>query len=547
VEEYTDAHFTFDNGDELSRDVGRVSLILVLLTALNVAALMVARGVSRARETAIRAAIGASRFQIMALTLTESLALAIGGGVLGLLFGQAALSAMTRYLWNQATIVPYWMDFSLGRESVLLVGLLVILALAVSGILPALRTSRTDLDHALRTRPHDAPGSRVRVMGWIVGLEVTLSCFLLALAAVAVEEAQEQLRTGAEFPTEGVLTGQVVLESLDYPDRASREVFFASLLNALRAEPLVESATLSTALPGKPGAVLPVGLANHGEGTSPHPPAQVRSIDPEFLDLLQLPVLVGRRFAGSDDESGDPVAIVNEAFVRRHGIEGNALGRSIAVDRLVREEPYTATIVGVVGDRGVTPHARGQPVAGVYLPFQQVSARAGYLLVRTRTDASLPEVWHDAVGALNPYLPLGEVLSLEETLRRGHGTPTLFGSVFLALGASTLLVALVGLYGVHSFSLSRRVREIGLRRALGAREEQIAWESVRRGLHPVWVGVLLGTVPGVLVAGLLAPVEPSVLGILAAPLLLVATSLLALWRPTWAASRAHPMDALREG
>jgi len=384
-------------------------------------------------------------------------------------------------------------------------------------------------------------------MTWLVGLEVTLSCFLLALAAVSVEEAQRQLRTGAEFPTEGVLTGQVVLDDQDYPDCAGGAAFFARVLGALRAEPSVRSASLTVALPGKSGAILPVGMDGQGENSVAHPPAQVRSIDPGFLDLLQLPVLAGRPFVDADDDSREAVAIVNEAFARRHDISGDAVGRTIEVERLFPGDPYTATIVGVVADRGVTPYARGRPVPGVYLPFQQVPARAAYFLVQVRADASLPVIWHDAVGTLDPYLPLGEVLSLDETLRRGHGVPTLFGSIFLALGASTLLVALVGLYGVHAQSLARRVREIGLRRALGGREVRIAREGVGRGLRPVWVGMPLGTIPGVLMARLVVPMEPDLLGLLAGPLLFLSTSLIVLWRPTWTASRAHPMEALREG
>jgi len=547
VESYTRAHFTNDIGDELSRYVGWISLILLVLSALNVAALMIALGASRARETAIRRAMGASRWQVMAFTLTESLLLAVSGGLIGLVSGRAALEIMVRYLTSQATIIPYWIDFDLGRETMALVGLLVLLAVLVSGMLPALRASRTDLDHALRTRPHDPSGNAARAMTWLVGLEVTLSCFLLALAAVSVEEARRQLDTGAEFPTEGVLTGQVVLDARDYPDRAGRAAFFASVLHALQAHPSVGSAALTVALPGKDGAILPAGMAGQGKGSTVHSPAQVRSIDPRFLDLLQLPLLAGRRFADADDDSQEPVAIVNEAFARRHDLSGSAVGRTIEVERLIRGEPHTATIVGVVADRGVTPFSGGRPVPGVYLPFEQVPARAAYLLVQVRADASFPEIWHDVVGPLDPYLPLGQVLSLDETLRRGHAVPTLFGSVLLALGASTLLVALVGLYGVHAQSLARRVREIGLRRAMGGRETRIAWESVSRGLRPVWVGVPLGTIPGVLTARLVVPMEPDLLGILAGPILFLATSLIVLWRPTWTASRAHPMEALREG
>lgn len=547
VERYPSAHFSDGRPDETTRRVGMVSLILVILTGANVAAVMVARGVVRSREAAVRMALGSSRAQVMALTLTEALFLAVGGGALGLLLGHAALQVMVRYLTSQATIIPYWMDFGLGARSVLLTGVLGLLALAAAGVLPAIRSSRTDIDGALRLRPHGGLGGAGRIMAVVVALEVTLACFLLAMSSVVIDQGLTQLQTGAAFPTEGIMTGRFVLEPPAYPDEDGRRTQLARVLEALRAEPAVRSATLTSALPGKAGALRAAAPVDGIGDPAALPPAQVRSVGDEFFAVLGLTASAGRLLSGGDRASAEAVAVVNEAFARRHDAAEDLVGRRIVVDRVAGQESYEARVVGVVNDRGVTPHVEGRPAPGVYLPSDQVPPVGAYLLVRARDGVTLPEAWHDAVAPVDPYLPLGDVLSLEETLRRGHGAATLFTSVFLSLGGVTLLVVLVGLRGVHSFSMARRVRELGVRRALGASPAQVLRDGIRRGLNPVWVGVLVGTLPGFLAARTVVSAEPPVVVLLLPPALMVAGSLFAIWRPTRRASRADPMEALRDG
>lgn len=553
VERHTEAHWSVDGNDERTRRIGMLSLILVLVAAVNVAALMVARSVSRSRETAVRMALGASRSQVMSLTLTEGLFLAVVGCIFGLGLGYAALQVMVRYLTGQATIVPYWMDFQLGSRSVVLAAVLGLLALAVAAVLPALHASRTDLDRTLRHRPHGGAGDAAHLMRWVVGLEVTLTCFLLAVSSVVVDEALSQLRTGADFATEGIMTGRFVLEPPDYEGVAARRAFFSRLGADLEAEPSVHTASLTSALPGAEGLLVPSGVVGPEVDPDRLHPARSRSIDPAFFPLVGASIVAGRPFSDADDATSEPVAIVNQAYAEREGGGADILGRRIVIgapgrgDAVREGEGYTVTVVGVVDDRGITPHARGQPAPGMYVPIQQVPPPVTWVLVRSRDGTPLFEVWHQAVATLDPYLPLDEVLSLEETLRRGHGAATLFMSVFLALGSATLLVALVGLHGVQAFSLARRAPEIGLRRALGAGRWQVLREGMSRGLRPVWVGLLLGIVPGFLVAGAVVPVEPDVRIYLLVPALLVVASAVAIWHPTRRAAGADPMDVLGDG
>lgn len=547
VERYPAAHFSDVRLDRTTRRVGIASLILVILTGANGAAVMFARGMARSREAAVRLALGGSRAQVMALTLMETLFLAVAGGTFGLLLGHAALQAMVRYLTSQATIVPYWMDFGMGARSMILAGLLALVALAAAGVPPAIRSSRTNVDGALRLRPHEGRGGARRAMTAVVGLEVMLACFLLAMSSPVIDEGLTQLRTGAAFPTEDIVTGHFALEPPAYRDEDGRRTQLARVLEALRAEPAVGSATLTSALPGKAGTIRPAGPMDGIDDPATLPPAQVRSVGADFFELFGLSASAGRLLSTGDRASDEAVAVVNEAFARRYGGVQDVLGRRIVVDRLAGREEHEARVVGVVEDRGVTPHVGGRPGPGVYLSSDQVPPVGAYVLVRTRDGATLPQVWHRAVGPIDPYLPLGDVLSLEETLRRGHGAATLFTSVFLTLDVMTLLVVLVGLHGVHSFSMARRVRELGVRRALGASSGQVLRDGTRRGLSPVWVGVLIGTPPGFLAAKAVVPVEPTIFTLLLPPTLMVVGSILVVWRSTRRASRADPMEALRNG
>ncbi len=545
VEKFTRAHFTYDRGDELSRDAGGVSLILLILTALNVAAVMMARGVARGRETTIRLALGASRRQVVALTVAESLLICMTGGVLGLLLGRLALATIVRHLTNQATVLPYWMDFSLGVSSLVLTGFLVLSALVVSGVLPGIYGSRINVDGALRA---NLGGGRIRMrraMTLLVGLEATLSCLLLVIAGTVVAEALSDLADGVSFPVDDILTGQVSLEAPDYPHGGARSAFLSALLESVRAEPSVLAATWTSELPGKAASVRPVGLAGLDDEAFDLPPASVRSIDTDFFSLFPLKVVSGRLLR-SDDKLGDPVAVVNEEFARRHGIHGDVSGQTLKLPRLNGSGVDAAAIVGIVADQGITPHWRGQPVPGVYLPLRQEPTTHGYLLVRTQADTPFQDVWRDAVSSIDPYLPLGGVLSLDQALQRGRGSATLFMTVFVLMGGSTLLVVLVGLYGLHSFTLANQVHEFGLKRALGAQARAIAWDSVRRGSRPILAGVILGTVPGVWGAQLLVPAQGHLRESLLGPALLVAASLIALCSLTWSALGTSPMEGLRD-
>ncbi len=545
LEGYTEAYFGRE--DDTARRVGVVSLLLVLITAANVASIMLARGMARSRETSTRLAMGASRGQVVALVLTEVLLLAVAGTVLGLLAGRLALKGMVDYLTRQATVIPYWIEFGLGARSIGIAASLTLLALLVAGGVPAAHFSKVHAGDGLRPRGHLRRERGGRVMATVVGLEIALSCFLLSLSGFIVGESTTTLRRGASFATDGVLTGQFVLERADYPDPAARRVFFKRLSEKMRSDPDVREVSLASALPGKEGMVDRVRVANIDVESDRPPLAQVRMVDRAFFRTLGLTVAEGRSFSSEDRADAPPVSVVNRAFARERGIDGEALGREITVGPANNGEALEATIVGVVDDGGVTPYRRSGPSPGVYLSIAQVSPRAAYLMVKAEGGVPLLQLWRENAASIDPYLPLGPVMTLEESLRRGRGAATLYLAVFMGLGAASLLVALVGLYGSQSSMLARRVREIGVRRAVGAGTAQVVGQSMLIGLRPAWVGLAVGVPAGILAARGVITATPHPITYLLPPFLLVGASVVALWRPARRAAMTDPMEVLRNG
>jgi len=236
--------------------------------------------------------------------------------------------------------------------------------------------------------------------------------------------------------------------------------------------------------------------------------------------------------------------VVNEAFVSARDLEA-PLGRQIEIAGRSPDARTTATIIGVVRDQGVTPYARGRPSPGVYVPFRG-ERRQFHLLLEPRASLSLPRIWQEALLDIDPYLPVGQVRGLEQALRAENPGGRLLMFVFLSVGAATLLIAVVGLYGVHSFFLTRQTRDLGVRRALGAGRAAILGRSFVKGLVPVVLGLLIGIVPGFLGGRLLVTTSPPTWVLVVAPTVLLLASVVALARPTLKAMSVDLMVVLRE-
>ena len=525
-----------------------VSFVLVIAAA-NVANLLLSRAVVRSKQVAIRMALGGGRVRVIFHLLMESLVLAVVGGVGGLLISWGAVEWFDRTLGPEVNV--WWITFQVDRTVLAFTAACVAGATLLAGTVPALQASGIDLQGVMRSESAGTTGFRQgRISRVLVVGQLTLSCALLILSSLMVRGVMQMEALNPGFEPEGVVIGRIDLEAFDYPDLDARRAFAVELEDCLTAVTGAEAVALSTYQAGLGAAstfyTLDPDVSPDG---SSRPTVQLNRVSDGFFGFYRMPMLDGRIFDARDRDGGERVAVVNEAMAQRLAPGGSVVGRQIFLGRTPSPQ-NGIRIVGVVGDAGVSVW-EGEPHVGIFLPFWEAPLRTIRLAVRTPGEASpMTSSIREVVAALDPNLPLVEASTLNEALRHLHIAERTFGILFGVFGVAALLLAVVGLYGVVAFSVNRRARELGVRRALGASPAKILWTTFGDGLGPLALGLALGIGLGWLLAPLLGealfgsdPQDPLVFSLI--PLLLASAASLGLWIPSKRASRADPMTVLR--
>jgi len=355
------------------------------------------------------------------------------------------------------------------------------------------------------------------------------------------------------FETATVLTARINLPAEDYPDHAASIRFYEELLPRLEAVPGVEAATLSDGLPAAGNGALPVQVDGHGYASErEYPVVREGIVTPGYFETFRTPVLQGRSFRPSDRADAELIAIVNESFVEMYLGDGGVLGRRLKKSRPTDGDRPWLTIVGVVPDllmQGVGN--RNENPAGYYIPIAQ-SDVSNFVSVAVRTEGepeALTSAVRAAVASLDPNLAIYDVSGMQDVIRRMTWFYWIFGTFFMAFGAIALLLAVAGLYGVVSFSVTQRTREMGIRMALGAKGTALVGLAMRRSTIQLGIGLALGFVLGLLTSGPLEPllweVEPrDPLVLILVPLVLATAGFLAALLPARRASAVDPVIAL---
>lgn len=524
------------------------SLCMLLLTCANLANLLLARAASRERELAVRAALGAGRERLMRQLLTESVSLALIGGVAGALVAVVAVPLL-------AHLIPPTLPLaSEPRVDLRVFAIAATLSAGTGlgfGLLPALRVGgRTGLD-ALRQGARGS-GQRRRLRTVLVAVEVSVSVVLLIASGLLIRAMARVQAIDPGFSTDRVLTLRTALPSPKYDNVARRADFYERVTSRTRALPGVEAAAYTSGLPfvmmGGITRVLLPGEEDRRDGSQN---VSWRLITSQFYSALQIPLREGRGLSETDTRDKPRVAVVSESFVARRFPNTNAIGRMIQV----RGE--TLSIVGVVGDikvRGLERTSEPQ----IYLPANQSTDDLGDpyrpkdLLVRSSIrDAALflPAI-RDIVRQVDPQQPISHVRMLSDLLGDQTVTRRAQLRVLGVLAALALILAAVGIHGLLAFTVAQRDREIGIRLALGAEPRGVARMIVSEGVRLA----LIGVVPGVGIAygaargmrALLFGVRPAdPLTMLVVALVCVATVVAACVGPALRAARIHPMSALR--
>ena len=529
-------------------------LMVLLIACANVANLLLSQAAVRIKEVGIRSALGASRRRVVTQFLTEPLAMALGGAVLGI--GLAWLGVR---LFNDAiadTEPPYWMRIQVDGPVLLFVLAIALFAALASGVLPALRATAGDTNEILKDESRGSSSFRIgRLSRSLVIFEIALSCGLLVAAGLMIKSVTQLRNVDFGFPTAELFTARIGLPEAAYPDSAAQVAFTGELDRRLHEVPGATAVALSTALPGMwaNGSRVALQGASYAEERD-LPSARRITVSPGSFEVYGMSVLEGRDFGPQDREGAHPVAIVNRAFARKHFPGGGAVGRQIRVDASLRADAPTApwrTIVGVAPDLHVSGVENEDPEA-LYLPLAQDPQRFVSILARGPGDQplALTHAVRAAVEGVDSDIPLYFVDTLAGRIAGNNWFYNVFGGIFMIMGFVALFLAAIGLYGVMAFSVSRRTREMGLRMALGAQGRDVVRLILRQGVSQLAIGLGIGVALAAGVSQLLSaalfqvePRDPLIFSAIVAVLAL--TGLAASWIPAVRATRVDPNVALR--
>jgi len=531
--------------------LGAVGLVLLIACA-NLANLFAARGAARAREFAIRAAVGASRGQIVRQLLLESLVIALIGGAAGFFIA----------LWGRDLIillapqnVARFQEVSFDLPVLLFTFVVAALTALLFGLWPAWQTSRADVQLALKSGSQasgETPSAK-RTRDSLVVAQIALTLTLLIAAALVLKSFGRLQSLSLGYEPRGLLTARFELPWRTYQDRDKVHLFARTVLDKIRALPGVQSAGVSSNGPLMGG--WQTGFWREG---SPQPTAadtlsaDLEIVDGDYFSALKVPLLRGRTFNDRDTKDAPRVVIVDQAMAEQYFPGEDPIGKRIAVDVGNDGEGYLMSeIVGVVARMRFHAIEEMAPLPVIYCSLGQAQRSSLTVFIRSTTGfAVLDRPIRDAITSVNPNLPVFDVRPMTERVRETWGTQRLLSVLFSVFAALALVLATIGLYGLLAYTTMKRVREIGIRLALGARPAQVRTMVVSHGLQLFIIGSVIGVISAIALSRLLQRVLFEVSGTdpkiyLVVGLVMFAATLLACWIPARRASRVDPIVALR--
>jgi putative ABC transport system permease protein len=528
--------------------MGAVGFVL-LIGCANVANLMMARATERHREVAIRKALGAGRWRLTRQLLTESIALSLFGGLAGLFLawwttkGLATMAAGSVARIGDVRVDGLVLSFTLGLS---------VLTGVLFGIFPVLHASHTDVNDALK---EGGAGSgrgtlRKRLRDALVVGELAFSLMLLVGASLALESLFHVLRADPGFNPDGVLTARIGLPDAKYRTDDQRRHFVAQLGDKLTAIPGVQAAGFKDPLFGGWQSSFAIGGRPLPE-PSQFPSAEMSRVSPGALEAMSAELLRGRSFAASDNENVQKVCIIDETLAAKYWPGEDPVGKTVLMDEpKPGEQPPVTTVVGVI--RQIKNYGVDHPVlTEIFVPFAQRPGSSGSLVLRSTVDASgVTAAVRSAAQSLDPDLPIYDVRTLESFVTENVASRRLSVVLLSLFAGLALLLASVGIYGVMSYGVTQRLREIGIRIALGAHSADVVRLVVKQGAILTIAGVAVGLIGSFaltrFMADLLFGIRPSdPVTFLAVALFLSIVAVAASYIPARRAAKLDPVTALR--
>ena len=538
-----------DTGRPLLLILGAVGVVL-LIACSNVASLLLTRSVGRRREFTVRAALGAGKGRLVRQLFTESLLLALAAGILGIAFAEVGVQFVRvfgpRDLPRLAEVSPDMRMFAFALGIALLTGILF-------GVAPAFGAAREDVADSLRETGERSGGSATapKLRSVLVVCEIALALVLVIAAGLLVRTFYQISRVETGFTAEHVLTFGLTLPSLKYPDSDHIIDFYNKMLGQLQTIPQVRSAGISEAIPlRRPPESTALRIPDFAVTPGKQRPiTDYTFISPGYFGALGTPILRGRDFLASDAGDSMLVAIVNSTMAKRFWPGQDPIGKQVGLP--IR--PTNMTVVGVVPDFH-HKSLRENTEPEIYVPYTQKpwpSMLSLQVAVRTAGDPGAALSYaREAIHAVDPDVPLSDVMTLSaalgDSMSQSRFTMLLLG----AFGALALLMAMIGMYGVISYAVAQRTREIAIRMALGAERRSVFAMVLRQGSRLAALGIAIGVAVALIATRLMTrflfgvrPTDPLTFGTVVT--LLVAIALLASYIPAMRATRVDPMVALR--
>ena len=528
--------------------------LVLLIACANVANLLLGRGTARAKEMAIRMAIGASRPALVGQLLTESLLLAVAGGLAGIGVGYLGVEFL------KAIPIPSDFPISLGIEmDVRLLTFSVLLSLATGvtfGLVPALRATRGDL--ALTIKASDSGPSRISALrGMLTGrnilvtAQLALSVVLLVISADCIRGFQAAWRLDPGFRVDHTLFFSLDPKVQRYDEARTRD-FYDKLTDRLRQSGGVSAVSISSSIPFSTGQSARKYFA---EGAQPHPSGDAPTafaykVDEHFFPLMEIKMIRGRGLDSRDAAKSPRVAVINELLAHKLFGTNDPIGRRFRLDS---SEGPELQVVGVA-KQGIYTYWAEPAQEAVWTPFSQEYSSQMYVEMRTAADpAGFAAAVREQVRALDPNMPIFRISTMDTFFHdRAMLGPRLIAQIVTVTGVMGLFMAVIGLYGVVAYAVSRRTREIGIRLAIGATPARVMRMVLKQGAVLTAVGLAIGLVLVIPIARNVVPmfvVGTSPLGaivVLGVPALLAAATMAACWIPAQRAARVDPTQTLRQ-
>jgi predicted permease len=538
---------------------GAVGFVLLIACA-NVANLQLSRSIHRAREVAVRVALGATRWRVVRGLLVESILLGCLGGLFGLLIAVAGVRIFDAAVADVGK--PYWIAFDMDYVVFGFLAAICVVTGILFGIVPAMQISKTNVNELLKEGGRGTAGSRRSrwLSSTMVVVELALTLVLLVGAGLMVRSFMKVYTTDLGMPTEHLMTMRMLLPETKYPTAETRMAFYDRLTPRLDSLAGIEAVAITTNVPGFGAGRRRMEIDGRPAVSRWQDHAEVATIvvSAEFFRATGIQLLRGRALSDKDGTPGSETVVVDERFAAAHFAGEDPLGRRMRFPNPPaakdRPEPVWRTIVGISRTIADLPQpGNTQPSGSVYIPYRQEPPAGAGLIVRSRLDpGSVMNAVRREVQAVDPDQPVFTVQTVDQMMAQATWPYRIFGSLFAIFALIALVLSAVGLYAVMAYSVTQRTAEIGVRMALGADRRRVSWLVMRRGLVQLTIGLALGlggayalsrVLTELLVSGVTAQ-DPATFA--AITVLLSAVAIAACLIPAHRASRVDPLVALRE-